>query len=85
MAQKYCPGFMCVPRKPHPFGNEYHLIADGDDGKPVMWWVKLIKGKDQQKKTNGSSHQSFQQDWENEDNYVGDDEADPWQGEGHCR
>ena len=20
---KFCPGFMCVPRKPHPFGNEY--------------------------------------------------------------
>ena len=27
---KWCPGFMCVPRKPHPFGNEYHSIADGD-------------------------------------------------------
>ena len=25
----FCPGFMCVPRKPHPFGNEYHSIADG--------------------------------------------------------
>ena len=21
------PGFMCVPRKPHPFGNEWHSIA----------------------------------------------------------
>ena len=26
---KFCPGFMCVPRKPHPFGNEYPSIADG--------------------------------------------------------
>ena len=26
---KFCPGFMCVPHKPHPFGNEYHSIADG--------------------------------------------------------
>ncbi len=34
---KFCPGFMCVPRKPHPFGNEYHSIADGDDDKPIMW------------------------------------------------
>ena len=25
----FCPGFMCVPRKPHPFGNEYHMISDG--------------------------------------------------------
>ena len=27
---KYCPGWMCVPRKPHPFGNEYHTICDSD-------------------------------------------------------
>ena len=26
---KFFPGFMCVPSKPHPFGNEYHSIADG--------------------------------------------------------
>ena len=26
---KFCPVFMCVPRKPHPFGNEYHSITDG--------------------------------------------------------
>ena len=25
---KFCPGFMSLPRKPHPFGNEYHWIAD---------------------------------------------------------
>ncbi|KAL3810770.1 LOW QUALITY PROTEIN: hypothetical protein ACHAXA_001595, partial [Cyclostephanos tholiformis] len=43
---KFCPGFMCVPRKPHPFGNEYHSIADGDDGKSIMWRVKLVEGKD---------------------------------------
>ncbi len=48
---KFCPGF---PLKPHPFGNEYHLIANGDDGKPLMWCVKLIKGKDCPKKANGS-------------------------------
>jgi hypothetical protein len=38
---KYCPGFMVVPRKPHPEGNEYHTIADGDKGAPIMWRVKL--------------------------------------------
>jgi hypothetical protein len=27
---KFCPGFMSLPRKPHSFGNEYHSIADGD-------------------------------------------------------
>jgi hypothetical protein len=31
---KYCPGFMVVPRKPHPYGNEYHSITDGDKGTP---------------------------------------------------
>ena len=26
---KYAPGFMCVGRKPHPFGNERHTICRG--------------------------------------------------------
>ena len=48
---KFAPGFMCVPRKPHPQGNEYHSIADADkDGtKPIMWRVKLVEGKDRPK------------------------------------
>jgi hypothetical protein len=28
---KFSPGFMHVPRKPHPFGNEYHTVCDGDE------------------------------------------------------
>ena len=43
---KYCPGFMVVPWKPHPYGNEYHTIADGDQGKPIMWRAKIQEGKD---------------------------------------
>ena len=27
-----CPGFMFVPRKPHPFGNEWHSICCGISG-----------------------------------------------------
>ena len=50
---KYCPGFMSVPRKPHPLGNEYHSIADGDDGKPIMWRVKIQEGKDRPKDDSG--------------------------------
>jgi len=50
---KNAPGFMCVPRKPHPFGNEYHSIADGDDGKPIMWRIRLQEGKDRPKHANG--------------------------------
>ena len=33
---KFCPGFMCVPRKPHPLGKEYHSIADGDQGQRTL-------------------------------------------------
>jgi hypothetical protein len=29
---KFCPNFMSLPHKPHQFGNEYHLIANGDKG-----------------------------------------------------
>eukprot|EP00804_Cyclotella_cryptica_P008982 CCRYP_003105-RA/>CCRYP_003105-RA protein AED:0.31 eAED:0.24 QI:0/0/0/1/0/0/2/0/230 len=41
-----CPGFMALDCKPHPFGNEYHTIADGDDGKPIVWQIKIQDGKD---------------------------------------
>ena len=50
---KFCPGFMSVPRKPHPLGNEYHSIADGDYGKPVIWRIKLQEGKDHPKDATG--------------------------------
>ena len=50
---------MCVPRKPHSFGNGYHIIADGAtekglEGKPIMWGVKLQEGKYLPKKPDGS-------------------------------
>ena len=51
---KFCPGFMSVPRKPHPLGNEYHSICDGDGGKPIMWRIKIQEGKDRPKKPDGS-------------------------------
>ena len=52
---KFCPEFMTnLPRKPHPFGNEYHLIADRDEGKPIMWRVWIVKGKDRPWKADGS-------------------------------
>ncbi len=44
---KFCPSFMALPCKPHQFGNEYHLIADGDGGKLIMWRIKLVEGNDQ--------------------------------------
>ena len=40
-----CPGFMCVPRKPWPFGNEWHTIACGLSH--ILFQVELVEGKDQ--------------------------------------
>ena len=31
-----CPGFMFVPRKPWPFGNEYEMIVRGIWGRKNM-------------------------------------------------
>jgi Transposase IS4 len=39
-----CPGFMFVPRKPHPFGNEWHTICCGLS--TIMFAVELVEGKD---------------------------------------
>ena len=39
-----CPGFMCVPRKPWPMGNEYHTIFCGET--KIMFQAELVEGKD---------------------------------------
>lgn len=39
-----CPGFMFVPRKPHPFGNEYHTVCCCLCG--VLYRLELMEGKD---------------------------------------
>jgi hypothetical protein len=39
-----CPGWMFVPQKPHPMGNEYHSICCGLSG--IMFAIKLVQGKD---------------------------------------
>ena len=66
---KFCPGFMSVPRKPHPLGNEYHSIADGDDGKPVMWRIKLQEGKDRPKDETG--RWAYPSEFEGQDTNTG--------------
>lgn len=43
-----CPGFMCVPRKPWPLGNEYHTIACGTSG--VLYQMELVEGRDTPKR-----------------------------------
>ena len=42
-----CPGWMFVPRKPRPFGNEYHSICCGLSC--IMFAVELVEGKDRPK------------------------------------
>ena len=39
-----CPGWMFVPRKPRPFGNEYHTICCGLSG--ILFGMELVEGKD---------------------------------------
>lgn len=39
-----CPGWMFVPRKPHPFGNEYHSICCALSG--IMFQIEIVEGKD---------------------------------------
>jgi hypothetical protein len=47
-ANKYtCPGYMFVPRKPWPFGNEWHTIACGIS--ELMYRVEIVEGKDEPK------------------------------------
>ena len=42
-----CPGWMFVPRKPRPFGNEYHSICCGLSC--IMFAIQLVEGKDRPK------------------------------------
>ena len=39
-----CPGWVYCPRKPHPFGNEYHDICCGLSN--ILFRILLVEGKD---------------------------------------
>ena len=39
-----CPGYMFVPRKPWPFGNEYHSVCCGVSR--IMWGIEIVEGQD---------------------------------------
>ncbi|KAL7477906.1 hypothetical protein ACHAW6_003691 [Cyclotella cf. meneghiniana] len=52
---QFCPGFMSAPQKRHPLENKYHSIADGNDGKPVMWIVKIQEEKVVQRMQQGTN------------------------------
>ena len=40
-----CPGFMYIPRKPHPMGNEYHSICC--TLSEIMFRIELVEGNDE--------------------------------------
>ena len=40
---KWSPGFMCVGRKPHPFGNERHTICCALAS--ILWRAQIVEGK----------------------------------------
>jgi hypothetical protein len=42
---------MFVPRKPWPFGNEYHTIACGVS--KILYNLELVEGKDEPKEGHG--------------------------------
>ena len=42
-----CPGFMFVPHKPHPVGNEYHTILDVICGS--LFGMEIVEGKEKPK------------------------------------
>jgi len=39
-----CPGFVFCPRKPWPFGNEWHTIACSET--TIIFFVELVEGQD---------------------------------------
>ena len=39
-----CTTWMCVVRKPHPFGNGRHTIAFRL--LKIMWFAEIVKGRD---------------------------------------
>ena len=39
-----CPGWIFMPMKPWPFGNEYHTVCCSLSG--ILWQLELVEGKD---------------------------------------
>ena len=41
--KKYAPGFMCVGRKPQPFGNKMHSVCCGLTS--ILWRAQITESK----------------------------------------
>ena len=46
-----CAGRMFVQRKPHPFGENYHIIDCGKSG--ILYNMVIVEGKDHPKELPG--------------------------------
>jgi hypothetical protein len=51
---KWAPGFMCVGRKPHPFGNERHTICCALTS--ILWRAQIVEGKDRPTQLGAKEH-----------------------------
>eukprot|EP00957_Ditylum_brightwellii_P198428 15121654-Ditylum_brightwellii.AAC.1 len=49
-----CPGWMFVPRKPHPMVNEYHTIVGGESS--IVYTMEMLEGQDRLKEGPKISH-----------------------------
>ena len=49
----YDQGSWVFLANPNSLGNDYHSIADGDEGYPVIYRIKIQEGKDRPKYANG--------------------------------
>ena len=52
-----CPGFMFVPHKPWPFGNENHTVCCCSSG--IMWGIDLVEGKDRPQQLGIQQYDNF--------------------------
>ncbi len=52
-----CPGWMFVPRKPHPKENEYHAMCCGLSA--VMYSIELVEGKDRPRQLPPKEHSEY--------------------------
>ena len=52
-----CPGFMFVPRKPWPFGNEYHSVCCCTSG--IIWGIGMVEGKDHPRQLGQPEHDNL--------------------------
>ena len=54
---KYSPGFICVGKNPHPFGNERHMILFSLE--LILWKAHIVEGRDRSLHRGGKQRQDL--------------------------